>query len=273
MHRATVCFVLVLCSAASASAEIVLLGKTTISGTAEDRSGLDGKFENGTPRNRLGSHGSGIAYSGQGERYIMVADRGPSDGAVSFPCRMHFFDIAVKPGSDGHAEVKATLAETVMLKDEEGRSLVGLSSAIDTANPRMSLRFDPEGVRVGRDGNVFVSDEYGPFIYEFTPNGKRLRSLKIPEKFLIANPRAKEADELLANKSGRVPNKGMEGLAITPDGRQLIGVMHAPLIPGWRAQGNQLPARRNRPSLWGDTRVSLPAGGIRPWVERNRCRQ
>src|SRR5581483_8053918 len=30
--------------------------------------------------------------------------------------------------------------------------------------------------------------------------------------------------------SGRVANKGMEGLAITPDGRTLIGGMQSPLI-------------------------------------------
>ena len=32
-----------------------------------------------------------------------------------------------------------------------------------------------------------------------------------------------------SNTSGRVTNKGMEGLAITPDGKTLVGVMQSPL--------------------------------------------
>ena len=38
------------------------------------------------------------------------------------------------------------------------------------------------------------------------------------------------ADEISVNTSGRVANKGMEGLAITPDGRTLVGIMQNALI-------------------------------------------
>src|SRR5262249_12431412 len=157
-------------------------------------------------------HGSAIAYTGQGTRYLMVPDRGPADGIASFRCRMHFVDIVVRPGS-----VSAAVKETVMLQDEEGRSFLGISSAFDKARPAASLRFDAEGVRMGRDGTIFISDEYGPSIYQFTPAGKRIRALKLPAKLGIANPRAKAEDEIKANEWGRVTNKGLEGLAITPD--------------------------------------------------------
>jgi hypothetical protein len=148
---------------------------------------------------------------------------------------MHLVDIAVK-GSD-RPELKANLVDTIMLKDERNRSFIGLSSAFDAADLALSLRLDPEGVRVGRDGSVYISDEYGPFVYRFAPNGKRLSSIKIPEKFQIANPRAKESEEIAANKSGRVTNKGMEGLAITPDGRKLLGAMQSPLIQDGGSKG------------------------------------
>jgi hypothetical protein len=36
--------------------------------------------------------------------------------------------------------------------------------------------------------------------------------------------------EISANVTGRVDNKGMEGLAITPDGRTLVGIMQNSLI-------------------------------------------
>ena len=38
------------------------------------------------------------------------------------------------------------------------------------------------------------------------------------------------AVEIANNTSGRVANKGMEGLAITPDGRTLVGIMQNALI-------------------------------------------
>ena len=226
--RAIASLVVVLVLGARAPADVVFLGKASIAGDATDRSGLTGKLEDGTPRNRLGGLGSAIAYSGHDHRYIMVTDRGPADGAVSFPCRMHSVDIVVK--IEGRLRVKASLRDTVLLKDEKGRSFLGTASAFDPAHPAASLRLDPEGVRVGHDGNIFISDEYGPYLYQFAPNGKRLRSIRIPRKFQIDNPRAKEEDELKANKSGRVPNKGMEGLALTPDGRKLVAALQAPLL-------------------------------------------
>jgi hypothetical protein len=115
------------------------------------------------------------------------------------------------------------------LTTESGEDLVGLASAF-AADPARSLRFDPEGLRVGRDGTLFLSDEYGPSIVEFNPNGRRLRTLPVPEKFRVAQINADEDAETGSNRVGRVTNKGMEGLAITPDGRTLVGIMQGPLI-------------------------------------------
>jgi hypothetical protein len=98
-------------------------------------------------------------------------------------------------------------------------------------------RFDPEGVAVGRDGTFFVSDEYGPAINEFNRQGHLVRRIAVPEKFLIAHPSgdvdtAGNSLELYPalNVRGRQANRGMEGLAITPDGRYLVGMMQNALI-------------------------------------------
>src|SRR5262249_41643393 len=44
------------------------------------------------------------------------------------------------------------------------------------------------------------------------------------------NLSAQGAVEIAGNTAGRVTNKGMEGLAITPDGKKLVGAMQSPLI-------------------------------------------
>ena len=99
-----------------------------------------------------------------------------------------------------------------------------------STNPR-NARLDPESIRVSNDGlSVFISDEYGPYVYQFDrPTGHRIRSFKLPDELAVKNLSPVGATEISGNTVGRVANKGMEGLAITPDGRTLVGVMQAPL--------------------------------------------
>src|SRR5262249_13131236 len=79
--------------------------------------------------------------------------------------------------------------------------------------------------------SVFVSDEYGPYVYKFDRRtGKRLRRYALPEHFAIDNLSSVGATEISGNTSGRVANKGMEGLAITPDGSTLVGFVQSPLL-------------------------------------------
>jgi hypothetical protein len=92
-------------------------------------------------------------------------------------------------------------------------------------------RLDPEGIRISSDGrSVFISDEYGPYLYQFDrTTGKRIRSYKLPDNLAITHVFPKKDDEINNNTVGRVTNKGMEGLAITPDGNTLVGIMQANL--------------------------------------------
>src|SRR5262249_28868246 len=78
---------------------------------------------------------------------------------------------------------------------------------------------------------VYISDEYGPYVYEFDRlTGARLRSFALPSSFFVTNLQSVGNNEISGNTSGRTANKGMEGLAITPDGRTLVGIMQNALI-------------------------------------------
>ena len=115
----------------------------------------------------------------------------------------------------------------------------------DNFNPKFSsgntndARFDTEGLRISNDGlSIFISDEYGPYVYQFDRfSGRRLRafqfppcSAKSPSCFFVSNLSSMGATEISGNTVGRVANKGMEGLAITPDGLTLVGIMQNALI-------------------------------------------
>jgi len=209
--------------------QMTLIGTGTLPGTTSDLSGLSGNQTDGTPHNRLGGMGSGIAYSGKGNSYVLISDRGPKDGATDYACRFHSMDIVVTPGATRPVELKLT--ETTLLKNEEGKPFVGTLTAFDAAHQEKSLRLDGEGIRVRPTGHLFIADEYGPFIGEFSPQGKRLRLLPIPPRYLVDHLGGKPEEELPPrNLSGRQPNRGMEGLAISPDGSKLYGIMQSPLI-------------------------------------------
>jgi hypothetical protein len=213
----------------SVQPDMQLLGVGTVPGTATDRSGLEGQAADGTPLNRLGGLGSAIAYTGKGSEYWLLSDRGPKDGQVDFPCRLHRMEIQVRPGE--REPVQLRLLETVLLSDEQGRRLTGALEAVEADDPRKNRRYDPEGLRVGADGTIYIAEEYGPLVDAFQPQGRRVRSLPVPDAFRPLHLSRQPAEELPPkNTRGRQPNRGWEGLAISPDGQKLFAITQGPLI-------------------------------------------
>ncbi|WP_245825039.1 esterase-like activity of phytase family protein [Sphingomonas azotifigens] len=99
-----------------------------------------------------------------------------------------------------------------------------------SGNP-LNGRFDPEAIRVSNDGKtVFVSDEYGPYVRQFDrATGALIKTFELPKNLDVAKLSPNGQTEINKNTEGRVANKGMEGLAITPDGKTLVGIMQAAL--------------------------------------------
>jgi hypothetical protein len=130
---------------------------------------------------------------------------------------------------------KLILEQIIDLKNATGGKLNGLPNPIgmgasgETAYDLSGAviapsadGIDSEGLVLAADGTFWVSDEYGPHIAHFDASGKTIERInpfgtgtggrKIPAVF--ANRRA---------------NRGMEGLAITPDGKTLVGMMQSPM--------------------------------------------
>jgi len=221
--------VVTLGGSAFAAAPVELVGKGTVPADALDKSGLIGPIcQQGAPatcvdKAILGGFGSDIAYTGHDDVYIAAPDRGPYDGLTDVPYvdRFHFLRITTDVGA-AYPNIKTTLLDTRFLRKGNQR-FVGAAGAFDT-------RFDPEGIRVSPEGSFFISDEYGPFVLEFNRQGNLLRRIPVPAKFRISNVSADPTAELTGNTSGRQANRGMEGLAISPDGATLFGIMQSALL-------------------------------------------
>jgi hypothetical protein len=215
------------------AAGITYLGKGSIPGNARDDSGLRGLLEDGvTPANQVGGLGSALAWSGRGDLYYAAPDRGPADGATTYRDRLYAIEIRVRKTGPSKYGVQPILRDTTLLRNEDKAFFTGSSAAFDATGSTGSLRFDPEGIRVSRCGDTaFVSDEYGPYLYEFDlGSGRRVRSVGLPAKFGIDAPSAVVDEELGRNVAGRQTNRGMEGLAISPDGRRVYGMMQNALL-------------------------------------------
>ena len=247
--------------AAHAAVDLLAIGSLNGSsaGNFSDLSGLTGQLENGVAANFLGGLGSGLAWAG-GNTFIAVPDRGPNatawnagvDNTTSYIPRLQTITLNLQQQA-GVFTLTPTLTATTLLYSStplnygvggapssntadkyyfSGRSdNFATGAGLTTANPA-NARLDPEGVRVSNDGkSVFVSDEYGPYVYQFDRlTGQRIKTFTLPSEFAGRTVSAQGSVEISGNTQGRVANKGMEGLAITPDGKTLVGFMQSPLI-------------------------------------------
>ena len=216
---------------------ITLIGKGVISGSALDKSGLTGNIcqasapANCVPKAILGGFGSDISYTGHDNVFIAAPDRGPFDGLTDVPYLDRFYFLHITTDVDApFPNISTTLLDTRFLKNQNGENFVGAAGSFVVNDDLATLRLDPEGIRVSPHGTFYVSDEYGPYLFEFNRQGHLIRRLEVPSKFFISNPSATPDSELLGNLAGRQANRGMEGLAISPDGRTLFGIMQNALI-------------------------------------------
>ncbi|MCC9608903.1 esterase-like activity of phytase family protein [Blastopirellula sp. JC732] len=222
---------------------IEFIGEAQISGTATDLSGHAESLENGEPQNRFGGI-SALEYTGVGNRYIALPDRGPDDGATDYRCRYQVVEIVVRPGTT--VPVKVELKETHMLCDGKGRPFVGASTAIECTE-KCAGRFDPEGIRVLANGRKYLADEYGPLVIELDADDHETRRFTMPSHLCVSRPSASPQEENEGNSSGRVFNRGMEGLAISQDRQKLYGIMQSSLLQdGVRTPSGKIMGRYSR---------------------------
>lgn len=213
---------------AKAAVEMIAVGR--LPGDSKDLTGLTGLLETGTPSDQLGGF-SALEYSGSGNRYYVLSDRGPGDGAASFPCRLHEFDLEIDLSN---RSLHPTLVRSVLLKSATGESLSGSLAAV-SVNPgaKESLALDSEGLRLFDAKTWVISDEYGPAIHLFGRDGRRTERWDLPISFrLCATPDKPDA-------VGTYPNRGMEGLAISSDGKKLVGAMQGPLVQDGTVEGDK----------------------------------
>jgi hypothetical protein len=204
--------------------------------------------------------------------FFLLPDRGYNvTGTTDFRARLYKLSIAFKPLEDPskvpadarQSSVKATLADTMLLTDAAGQSMTGLDPVEggirraangfpdmpEASTGRISL--DAESLVLMPDGTFFIGDEYGPYVYRFSAEGRLLSAIRPPDAFI---PTRGGKDHFSSNnagpgapapkpenpETGRQNNQGFEGLSLTPDGKYLVAILQS----ATRQDGGNAPETR-----------------------------
>lgn len=217
---------------------------TFVNGLLIKGSTLDDTRQPGANAGRLGFF-SDIYYDPARDEWWGLSDRGPGGGVLDYSTRLNRFSLNVHPVTGRISGFR--IKDTIQFSDPDGllaaptsptvgepRALNGLNPGVLNGNPALLGRsFDPEGLVINpRNGNLIVSDEYGPSIYEFNRHGRLLRVFETPANLV---PKVGGAVNYVADRdgglnAGRQDNRGYEGLAATPDGKKLFAVLQDPLV-------------------------------------------
>jgi hypothetical protein len=171
---------------------------------------------------------SDIYYDPNRDEWWGLSDRGPGGGLLSYGTRVQRFTFNIHPVTGAISKFK--IVETVQFKNKLGEPLDGIfpGAALDAGN--LGASFDPEGIVVHPlSGNLLVSDEYGPSLYEFHRDGTLMRAFTVPE--MLKPVKADGSYNFDGDGvTGRRTNRGFEGLAISPDGAYVYAMLQSAMV-------------------------------------------
>ncbi|KIW01249.1 uncharacterized protein PV09_07291 [Verruconis gallopava] len=227
----------------------------------------------------LGGFGSAIAidrksWTKVGDSYTFtlyaLPDRGwNTEGTLNFQSRVHKFQMTFTPAPGATVDNPSApnlvfkYVDTLLLTGPDGVPTTGLNAdeldyeTIDgfpimpvatytgdgfggsgPGGRRISV--DAEGLHLGSDGSFWVSDEYGPYIYQFDASGKMLQAIApppaiVPERngsisfttddaFIYDQDFTIEPDD---PDQGRENNQGFEGFTADPSGKNIWALVQS----------------------------------------------
>ncbi len=221
----------------AAPAAILFTGSYAVGGGTTDLSGISPAFAG----NRL-SFGSDLFYDRSSDLYYGITDRGPGGGVIGFAPRVNVFRLNTDAVSN--AVTGFVLQDTILFK-QNGLTFDGLNpQLLNGSAATLGRSFDPEGFVRLANGNMLVSDEYGPSVLEFDATGNLVRRFAPPAN--LVPKRGDGTTDYVAGRpditTGRQDNRGYEGLTVSADGTRAYAILQDPLVN----EGDQGDGRRSR---------------------------
>ena len=223
-------------------------------------------------------------------KLLMVPDRGwNTQGTLDFIGRLQRFDFVLSPfygvSTTDQNQLQMTYKITNKLHEKKQKPTSGLdpvsvrpATGVFPKLPQASngkISVDNEGIVYPGDGTMWISDEYGPYVYHYTASGNLIGVIRPPEAFIPKRMSGGvPVDDFSANSppagvpatkgnpvSGRQNNQGFEGLTISPDHKKLFILLQSALIQDLDATSATTIrlTRHNTRMLAYDITTSTPA--------------
>ena len=236
-----------------------------------------------------------------------LPDRGwNTNGTLNYQNRLHKFDIVLNLASNSSdsgpsaPNLHLTYQDSILFTGPDGQPTTSLDPSFTgpylnypgfpelpsatypgdgfggsgSGGKRISV--DSEGIVLGLNGTFWVSDEYGPYIYQLSARGQIIQAIRPPDAFIphrngtasfsADSPPLYDADlePIPADTTtGRNNNQGLEGLTASPDGKRLYALLQSALD---QEGGPDNPYRRQSRLLVYDISQPLVADYIHEYV-------
>ena len=183
-------------------------------------------LSSGTATERRLGYFSDIYYDPSRKQWWGLSDRGPGGGVLQYDTRVQRFEV----------DISATGAVSNFRVVQTVKFMQGTQPFNGIApNPTNVLgrAFDPEGIVINpKNGNLLVSDEYGPSLYEFDRTGQFIRAFTTPAGLIPRNTTTSVANFAsdTGNTAGKRTNRGFEGLAISADGAFAYAMLQSAML-------------------------------------------
>ncbi|MEO1011361.1 MAG: esterase-like activity of phytase family protein [Bacteroidota bacterium] len=194
-----------------------------------------GTIENGVEVRNGGFGSAATAHPSNKGEFYAITDRGPNTDFLDgkkFPVSEYTPRIGRFAVTE---DAEVVLLEEILLKDPYGNPISGIPNPegkgatgeipYDIAGnqiPFDDFGMDAEGLVALKDGTFWVSDEYGPHMVHYAADGRELERISP-----IGVNEGNGGRKIPAVYAKRRANRGMEGLAVTPDERVLVGIMQS----------------------------------------------
>jgi hypothetical protein len=213
-----------------------------------------------------------------------LPDRGwNTEGSVNYNPRVHKLTIKFTPNpaatvaNPSEPNIQFDYLDTILLKAPDGSPTTGLDAdekgglsypdfpflpaatfsgdGFGNAGPGgKRVAIDSEGIVLTKDGGFWISDEYGPYVYQFDAKGLMINAIAPPDAILpvrngtvsfSSNSPPRFDPNITVSPAtpshGRNNNQGFEGLSASPDGKSLYVLLQSAAI---QEGGNKSTTRK-----------------------------
>jgi glycerophosphoryl diester phosphodiesterase len=168
---------------------------------------------------------SGIVEGHDEGEYLMMPDNGFGSKASSVDFLIRAYEVTphFKTAKGGSGAVSVDVKHPVNFRDPDHK--IGFTIVRETTRDRQLTGgdIDPESIQRGSHGELWVGDEFGPWILHFDAKGTLLEA-PIPMPDGLRSPNNP------AGQSGVNNSRGIEAMAMSPDGRTLTVILEGAVI-------------------------------------------